>query len=243
MGRINDVEMTQLYKDGTSTTKLAEYYGVSTSAVRQKLRKYGLSDGSKRRPPKYKVNEEFFRKWTPEMAYTLGFILTDGHIAQNSVIISQKDIEPLTYIQRAMESDSPIYFTNGIHNFAVHRKSMVEDLAAFGITPKKSITVEMPSIDSAVLSDFVRGVIDGDGYVHPKGYVVTITSGSRNFADGITKELTAIGFPFNIVEDGKVYRIKLSGKENVKRLGEWLYTDLAEFSISYKRERMLQINR
>lgn len=239
--KTDDAKITEMYTSGTRTTVIAEYFGVSTSAIRQRLRKLGISNGEKRREPVYSVNTEFFLTWSPEMAYVLGFILTDGSVSKDALSISQKDKAPLAYIQRVMNATQPIKKRGNLHTLIISRKSIVEDLNAFGISQNKSLTVELPYIDDEVFPDFLRGVIDGDGYVHPKGYVVTITSGSENFAKQLTYKLNEIGFDFKCGHDGSAWRVKLSGKEKVEQLGAYIYANPNAFGIDYKKERMLEV--
>lgn len=53
------------------------------------------------------------------------------------------------------------------------------------ITAKKSLTVPFLTVPEEYLPSFVRGVIDGDGWVVSEGYQMNVTSGSFNFAEGL----------------------------------------------------------
>lgn len=176
------------------------------------------------------------------MAYVLGFVLTDGCVNGPSLSIAQRDIEPLEAIRDMMASEHPIKRNvvagNPIHTLNIGSRALVDALARHGISPAKSRTVAMPNVPTAYLPDFLRGVIDGDGWAHPRGYVVTITSGSEDFAQGLAARLNDAGFPFTANHDGTAWRIKLSGKDEIKRLESFLYYDPNAFYIARKRERM-----
>ncbi len=43
------------------------------------------------------------------------------------------------------------------------------------------------------LASFVRGVIDGDGWVRKTGYVMNVTSGSVDFAEGLLSVFQFMG--------------------------------------------------
>lgn len=240
--KTDDEVIERLHAEGLTTTEIAAHFDVSTRAIRQRYEVIGIDVSDRTRTPLYTVNERFFDEWSPEMAYVLGFILTDGCVSRNTLSISQAVAEPLEAIKRMMTSKHPIRKDvsggNTIHTLHIGRKSLVQALAKRGISEKKSLTVELPEVPDAHFPDFLRGVIDGDGWVHPKGYVVTITSGSKGFAEQLTARLKTVGFPFRTEHDGSAYRIKLSGKDEIKRLESYLYYDPNAFYIAHKRDRM-----
>ena len=240
--RTDDVVIKRMHNEGKSTKVIAEHFGVTSSAILLRYKVIGIDVSNKRRTPQYKVNERFFNDWSSDMAYVLGFILTDGNVSGNTISIAQKEIEPLNAIASMLEAENKPYKSGNIHVLSIYRKSIVESLERLGISEKKSLTVELPEVPGEYLADFIRGVIDGDGWVHAKGYVVTITSGSESFANQLTTRLKAAGFPFKWNHDGYAYRIKLSGKDEVRRLGAWLYANPTAFSIERKRQRILQTN-
>lgn len=240
--RTDDATIQRLFDDGNTTKSIADHFGVSTTAILHRYKVLGIDVSNRRRPPQHSVNERFFDEWSSDMAYVLGFVLTDGNISGNTLTISQKESEPLEAIAEMMGADCKPYKSGNIYAIGIYRKSIVESLARLGIAEKKSLVVGLPEVPGEYLADFIRGVIDGDGWVHAKGYVVTITSGSEAFANQLTERLKAAGFPFRANHDGYAYRIKLSGKNEVKRLGAWLYADPSAFYIANKRNRMLQTN-
>jgi DNA-binding transcriptional regulator WhiA len=197
----------------------------------------------KRRTNGYKVNERFFREWSPEMAYVLGFILTDGNIHGNTISIHQKDRDILVKIGVALSADNPIKRKKNrnpyLHTLSIHRKEMVEDLARLGIGENKSLTVGFPDVPTQYMSHFVRGVIDGDGWVQDRAYVANVTSGSAAFAYGLHDVFNAQGLNGRVSEENGIYRVWVSGKEDIARLGVWLYEAPGELYLERKRERFM----
>jgi intein-encoded DNA endonuclease-like protein len=238
--RITKDEAVSRYKNGASTKEIAQLAGASSRYIRQVLNESGITL-TKRRTNGYKVNEDFFRRWSAEMAYVLGFILTDGCISGNMIIISQKDHEILDRIRGAIETNNPIRKRkNGrshIHTLVINRKSMVEDLAKLGIGEKKSLTVKFPEVPSEYLHHFIRGVVDGDGWVQDRGYVMKVTSGSANFSYALCDVLIDEGFNARVTSDNNVFRVTVSGKQDVIKLGEWLYVDCGDLLLERKRQR------
>lgn len=240
--KTDDSVIKRMHDEGYSTNDIAAHFDVSTRAIRLRYKIIGIDVSHLRRPPVYAVNERFFDTWSSDMAYTLGFILTDGCVSGNTLSIAQAVPEPLEAIKRMMASEHPIRKDNNhghtLYTLNISRKSIVKALAKRGIHEAKSLTVELPIVPDEYFSDFLRGVIDGDGWAHPKGYGVTITSGSKEFSEQLTARLITVGFPFKSGHDGYAYRIKLSGKDEIKRLESYLYEDPSAFCIERKRDRM-----
>jgi hypothetical protein len=127
--------------------------------------------------PRPKVNGNFFKTWSHDMAYVLGFIVTDGCLVEhkngyNGLNITNKNKGILKRILAVMGASHKIsvksrggtpeykYFQIQIRN-----KDIYGDLLRLGLTPRKSKTIRMPAVPSEFFGDFVRGCFDGDGSV------------------------------------------------------------------------------
>ena len=120
-------------------------------------------------PRKNKVNEDYFKTWSHEMASVLGLFVTDGHVNKNthSIYFSQKDDHILKLIGKYMQAyilaaNGP---TKSTPTLIINSKMIKEDLAALGIIANISLTVGFPDVPEVFIVSFVRGVIDGDGWV------------------------------------------------------------------------------
>jgi hypothetical protein len=124
------------------------------------------------------VNENYFKEWSHEMAYILGFIAADGCILNNKNtmrIASQKrDKEILEKIKEELEFEGEIHERNVTLNgkkyesaiLAITSKKIADSLKALGITERKSFSIQMPdSIPEEYIADYIRGYFDGDGSV------------------------------------------------------------------------------
>lgn len=197
---------------------------------------------------KYKVNETFFKKWSPEMAYVLGFVCADGSIYKSSrgsyLSITSVDKPIIQLLKRLLKSEHTIRMDDKLiweHSrprflLRIGNKSLYEDLILLGVTPSKSLTMDMPNIPSKYLRDFVRGYFDGDGCVYlatAKGKTrlviikqlsVIFTSGSKKFLESLSKVLDE---NLNLVQK-KVYnshrsfQVRYRTKDSLK-LFEFLY--------------------
>lgn len=209
---------------------------------------------------KYTVNEDFFKTWSSDMAYVLGFWFTDGYIylpeRQNKhqqstkryiFGITQCELYILENISVKMQSSYPIH-TEPYHNkerisyrFFIESRTLVEDLMLLGGRERKSLTMVFPQVPAEYLPDFVRGLWDGDGSIFrcKTGKIVaSLTSGSKLFLESLLSVLTSNIPNFR----GHIYRNKrrksayiLScGLDSSRRLRDFMYT---QNSLFLKRKR------
>nr|WP_259545328.1 hypothetical protein [Heyndrickxia oleronia] len=78
---MTDDKIIKLYKSGMPFKELQSIIGLSDRAIRNVMYKHGIEmnrEQSSGQPRKHKVNEDFFKVWTHEMAWVLGLFVTDG---------------------------------------------------------------------------------------------------------------------------------------------------------------------
>jgi len=187
------------------------------------------------------VNVNFFKTWTPAMAWVLGVIASDGCVYihkksyRNQLIIEMKDLDVLEKIRLAMNSDHKILKIEyikwnrkfSINRLVIARKEIVNDLVRLGITPRKSKTLKMPNVPNKYFSHFVRGYLDGDGSVirikNPRrlSFNYSIVCGSKAFTEQLMYELNKRGFHSSyLVKDSGAFLVSITNK-----VGRWLYRE------------------
>lgn len=145
-----------------------------------------------------KKNESYFKKQNHNMAWILGFLAADGTVSSSDntikIGLAAKDKEILERIKAEMEIENKIverttkdgYDTVDLHWTCQEHK---QDLAKYGITPRKTFTIKPPSgLERQYYIDFIRGYFDGDGSVnliHSKGKIASL----RWQVGGATKEI------------------------------------------------------
>lgn len=147
---------------------------------------------------KYSVNEDFFKIWTHDMAYVLGFWFSDGYIYNNRTSKNERFIFGITQcekyileeILKAMGSDYPIHVEEKkvgktSYRFFIESEEIVKDILKIGGRYKKSLVLEFPNVPKEFLSDFIRGLWDGDGsaFVSGRRCYATFSCGSKKFVD------------------------------------------------------------
>lgn len=236
--------LIKLYiNDRKSLGDVAALYGVSRTAIYKKLKEYGIKQRSKsearieaqkqaKLPQQfYEINENFFRHWSPDMAYVLGLLITDGCVSKaGTVSLCINDRELLEKVKKAMKSEHNIKASrhqDGLFCFHFAREKLTRDLEGLGVVPKKSLIVRFPKVPREYLPDFIRGVFDGDGSVffdkrRPNFPLRSkLVSSSIDFIDGLHKSLVSLGMPKRTIykqktKNGWNYMFIFEHKDSVK---------------------------
>ena len=124
------------------------------------------------------MNLNLFKSWSCELAYFLGWLITDGCVEMPPIntryLISWelKDEEPLLIFKTIFQSEKKIEITkNGKYKrLRLCGKEIVEKVISYGIMPRKTFITRLPKIPYEFMSHFMRGVLEGDG-------TITIRSG------------------------------------------------------------------
>jgi len=179
MKQVNKEEILKLYNDGLSMMKIAKHFGFkSYGPIRTVLRKEGINlklrIGSNSRVKN--IDETFFDSIdTPDKAYILGWIISDGYVNKYKLTFCIKDLEILKKIKSIMNSDHKItdytYYDKRTNKYyqryslQITSKKIVNSLTNLGVHQSKSFTVDLPDIQEHLHQHLIRGIFDGDGYI------------------------------------------------------------------------------
>ncbi len=110
--KLSKSEIMHLYTEGKSTSEIAMLANVSARYIRMVLSDNNVprrAIGSLKR--KYDITEDYFKTWSNNMAYILGFIAADGVIQKENqcVSISQKESYILEDIKKELKTNQPLY--------------------------------------------------------------------------------------------------------------------------------------
>lgn len=119
--------------------------------------------------------------WTPEFAYAIGIIATDGNLSSDGrhLNITSKDLEMALTVKHILGLSNKIgkKARGGARekNYYVLQfgdKNFYDFLLSIGLTPAKSRTICKVDVPQQYFRDFLRGCIDGDGSIgafsHPE---------------------------------------------------------------------------
>lgn len=208
---------------------------------------------------KYAVNERFFHTWSNNMAYVLGYLFADGSLEDASYLrgkyvrVTSTDVDRVEVIKKLLSSSHTVVKTKPPGNrkmrymLRIGSHVLYDRLNFLGVTPRKSLTMQFPTIPDDNLPSFVRGYFDGDGCVYigcsPTGaprLVTIFTSGSRMFLDSLDTKLRAtIGITGGALHEhgstAGTFQLRLFGRDSIRLFG-FMYDTSAKNKLSMKRK-------
>lgn len=201
-------------------------------------------------------DENFFKTWTSDMAYVLGFFAADGYMIHHKnggryVCFEITDLELLILIKNALAPQNKISVRNRptpwkkLYKLQIGSKAMYTDLISLGFTDRKSLILGFPEIPQIYLRDFVRGYFDGDGCIHFGKYwrkdrrewklqlSVHFISGSRKFLEELWKQLKPIVTGGHISKKKGGYEL-VFGQHDSVALFHFMYDNSSELFLERK---------
>lgn len=260
-----EAEIINLYLNGMSSVKIGKQYGVGHHIILRVLHDNNIPVDQKRFARKYKLNEQYFDVIdTPNKAYVLGLLHSDGSNCMNkstiSLALQEEDKEILEKIRNEIGSEKPLNFIDNSnkHDFGYNYKNqyqlimfskhMCEELNNKGITPNKSLTIGFPNwLSRDLLPHYIRGVFDGDGslyryYRNPNNQPITVTiTATENFCIELNKRCNEIlninaGIYDASCHNGITKVFTLSGRNICRIFLDWIYQD-ADLFLQRKYDR------
>ncbi len=248
--KLSDEGIIKMYQSGMTYNEMLPLVGIGERGIRKLLNRSGIETTRTGSARIHHVNENFFKTWSHEMAWVLGMFITDGNISKDNptITFAQKDQKILKLIAKYMDADyvlGKIYNTRTTPVLLIHSREIIKDLNKLGITKQKSLVVPFPNVPENYLHSFVRGIIDGDGWVQDRGFVMNVTTASFDFANGLLSVFQSWNLRSEITnqttQTGRIiYRVWVKGKEDLPHLAEIIYKDCIDNYVEHKREKMSQ---
>lgn len=192
-------------------------------------------------------NENFFKKWTPKMAYVLGFFCADGSLTKGKrgncfLEFTSKDKVLIEDLRAALESNHKISDSHGknAYRLQIGSKKMFMDLNNLNIKNKKALRMHLPTIPIKYCKDFIRGYFDGDGNIWTglthksrrapsRAMFVVFTSGNKKFLDELNILIrNLLDIKGSISYHSRAYRLTFSTKKALS-LCNFMYNNAALF--------------
>ena len=240
----NIEDIIKAYEQGFSMREIAEYSSFSESSIRKILLDNNIQiRGLGKRCV---VQDDYFSIIdSPEKAYLLGLIQTDGSICNKPghktlQITQHKDYAWFIKNMLYAITDKPVYTDDkNCKQISIGSNKIVEDLISLGIVPNKTyeqtdedILVLWNNIPEQYKNDFIRGLIDGDGwvsfFVQKRGINESCNIGLCSVKEKlIDLVIDYIKQKFNYkcgkLQDGSVYKLYITDYKAAIEIGNSLY--------------------
>lgn len=235
-------EIKNRYENGEPLIKLQQKFNISYDRVKNITSTCNYISSAKRLNPN--LNESYFNQInSPEKAYWLGWIISDGAITnqpekskfQLEITIKQEDEDILHLLEKDLGVENKVYTSQKIYKrFSLGCKQMIYDLENLGITQNKSFTVKVPQFDESYNSAFLRGLFDGDGgfthYQRSSGQICNELSFCGNeYIIQWVQDTLFHDLPFlsknSITNEHSIKRIRWSKQKDLIMLRDYLYNN------------------
>lgn len=225
-------------------TLVSEKTGYPRTCITRYAIKYNIYNAKYTRDKSNYVDEEYFYNIdSSSKAYFLGFIMADGNIYkrkngkyQFSIKIKQSDKDILLKFAQEIKfnKDKIIERTETRNKTKTHcaeikiyNQTFCQHLINHGVIPRKTGKETMPQMKEEFKKDFVRGYIDGDGWIGKNRAQIGFCSSSLSIMESITAYIeSAIKIKMNISQQDKgLYVSKIYARKSVYQILKHLYYD------------------
>jgi hypothetical protein len=221
-------------------------FKTSVKLIKEVLEKNNIPVSLRKQP----LDIEYFKNIdSSEKAYWLGFIVADGCIHKTKYKLSfcVKDPDILYKFKEAIGAGSPVGHTFVFdsrtqkeyeqYNLQINSKEFCRYIKNHGVDENKSKIFTFPQIQEKFYSHFMRGLLDGDGYIMVKYSAKrknkTIRAGMLSTPECIefiwAYLVEKLGFPFQAIVNTKWgYINAISIQKDALKFLNWLYQDSTE---------------
>lgn len=224
-----DRKVRKLYNSGKSIAEITKIYNLgSLKTVNQSLKRTG-----DRRPNRtYFFDEHVFDMVdTEEKAYWLGFLYADGSPGDHQIrlALSVRDQSHLEKFRSFFGDRCPPMHGDGKACWVtLSSRHLVDTIAQYGIVIGRNQFFKMKNVlHSDLHRHFIRGCIDGDGFISPNGNVGRIGLLSQEdvliWTRNVFHENLGVSHTMKIEQRQGIYQITWGGKYQFKKIVAWLY--------------------
>lgn len=243
--------------------KTAEFFGLSLNNVQITAAKHGLHTnaghedwGRRRAEQSESCDIRYFDKWTPSMAYILGFVYADGSVNKaGSALtfgIQRRDEAILQFIREELKGKSPIRYAEGridkrgsqnqpTASFYACSKVLCNRLAELGVHHRKTYRDDpFPNMPDECVPHFIRGYFDGDGTacVTARNVCTVGFVGTREFVEGLRTAAMRLAQVSDraICLKGAVVTITWTAWSDIRKFYDFIYPEGFGFCLERKRK-------
>lgn len=164
-----ELDIVSLYKNGESSVKIANRYGVSIGPIFRILDKHNVQIRHQKETSRRCLNNDnLFSDIDEYSAYWTGFLAADGCLIdkrnQINLCLCEKDLEHIELFKEYIGGDYKIRYIpkTKAYSITITDETAYNNLLDLGLTPRKSLTLKITDV-LASNRHFWRGFVDGDG--------------------------------------------------------------------------------
>ncbi len=225
--------------DQGSSRELGLKYNLAKTTILKILKRNNINPVNKRLVNQELIIDYFEEINCEEKAYLLGFIFADGCVSNDELFIDihQKDISLLEKFLKIVNSKAKITTrqkqNSMMSRIAIKNREFTQHLKKYGIIENKTqntnhLPIEL--IPKKYYKDFLRGLIDGDGWVtktaegyYHIGFVTRYYDTAKDFVFMLN---TLISEKWNnkiINKNDKYFMVQIQKQSQVKEAAKILY--------------------
>lgn len=243
-------DIIKLYNEGFSSTKIAEKYNVTCHTITSCLKNNGIELNNIYHNKS--LNRSYFKTIDSyDKAYFLGLIMTDGSVGSNtneiSITLKAEDIDILKVFSEKIHNENKIYiYKRQEATIKFKSKELKEDLKQYGIIPNKTkYPMSIPNINESLIPHFIRGLIDGDGWISAKGKQIGFCGCEQlvtEVRDFLVKKLNIYNVKVSHT-DVNVWQACWSAEKDMESIGNYIYKDKNDCYLKRKYQNFMEIPR
>lgn len=182
--------------------------------------------------------------WTSELAYAVGLITTDGNLSKDGrhLEFTSKDLDQIRTFKNCLEIEVKISsktsgYTKKRNSFHIQfwDTAFYRWLLRIGLSPAKTKTIGVLKIPKKYFFDFLRGHLDGDGYIYfykdtrwKNSWLIytTFLSYSLNHLKWIRNEIwESLSIKGTLNKNQNVWYLRYAKRESLRLLSKLYYDD------------------
>lgn len=244
---LDEKEIINLYlNENLSLRKIGKKFKVRAKTISSLLKNNGIQV----QRVKSRFNEHVFDEIdTPEKAYWLGFLYSDGNVTKHTnkrkenglrLELKASDLNHMEKFNNFMEHENYNIKTSYRNSkiYSVHwsggSKILWDAQNNLGCIPKKSLILKFPDLniftEKNLVYDFIRGYLDGDGcvtYLYRSSKKTSVKPnisiiGTKDFLEGVQKCIGNLG---NLKPRKSVYELRIFAIPEVFKFFDLVYTN------------------
>ncbi|HRJ43858.1 MAG TPA: FAD-dependent thymidylate synthase, partial [Caldilineaceae bacterium] len=224
--------------DGFSAEAISEAYDVHPTTIRDIVMRSGAEFRDRRASRTMYIRTDFFDQiGTPLKAQILGLIYADGNVAQRDGVISHASIAQHSNYKAWLKRLGALWGgsvisggRDGSSKLTIPGTELAEALVQHGVMPAKSKVLKPPSLPDELIPHFIRGYMEGDGYISKQSSQPRIVIlGTPELLKWMHRAICD-GLNWNQNQtlrrrSDHLYELSIGGRFQVPDLLEWLYSD------------------